>query len=204
MPKRWCRSIRRSCPIRQTNLGLVSFRLCHGLLDFSAAVRALIGEVDLRHAPMRLDVPDEHRKPDAARTNDESRLDVVMMNIGWHVGTPHGSIHLSPLTRTPAYAAPPNAIMNSCEHRKNGRTILSRVTDLHNRVVPATKRQLSLHNKGLPSIRLLRPLTSSSPSDRPTADIQRDPREAPGLALPSAASQGSESRRQIGASNRSR
>src|SRR5258706_16121647 len=48
MPKRWCRSIRRSCPIRQTNLGLVSFRLCHGLLDFSAAVRALVDEVDLR------------------------------------------------------------------------------------------------------------------------------------------------------------
>jgi hypothetical protein len=44
---------------------------------------------------MRLDVPYKHRNPDAARTNDESRLDVVVMvDIGWHVGTPHGSIYL--------------------------------------------------------------------------------------------------------------
>src|SRR5258708_36439961 len=41
MPKRWC-SIRRSCRTGQTNIGLVSFRLCHGLLDFSAAVGALV------------------------------------------------------------------------------------------------------------------------------------------------------------------
>src|SRR5258705_9055093 len=62
-PNRWCRSIRRSCPIRPTNLGLVSsFRLCYGLLDFSAAVRALVDEVDCRHAPVGLDVSYVHRK----------------------------------------------------------------------------------------------------------------------------------------------
>jgi hypothetical protein len=62
-PNRWCRSIRRSCPIRPTNFGLVSsFRLCQCLLDFSAAVRALVDEVDLRHAPMGLDVSYVHRK----------------------------------------------------------------------------------------------------------------------------------------------
>jgi hypothetical protein len=65
------------------------------LPNLGATVRAFIGEVDLRHAPMRLDVSYEHRKPDAARTNDEGRLDVVVMvNIGWHDGTPHGSIYL--------------------------------------------------------------------------------------------------------------
>ena len=62
-PNRWCRSIRRSCPIRPTRLGLVSsFRLCYGLLDFSAAVRTLVDEVNLRHAPMGLDVSYVHRK----------------------------------------------------------------------------------------------------------------------------------------------
>ncbi|MBR1266304.1 hypothetical protein JQ629_02155 [Bradyrhizobium sp. AUGA SZCCT0222] len=69
--------------------------LDHGLANFGAAVGAFKGEVDLRHAPMRLDIPYKHRNPDAARTNDESRLDVVVMvDIGWHVGTPHGSIQL--------------------------------------------------------------------------------------------------------------
>src|SRR5260370_19551066 len=81
-------------------------RLGHGLPDFRAAVGAFIGEVDLRHAPMRFDVLDVHRKTDAARTNNEGWLGVfVMVNIGWHVGSPHGSTHLSPLTRTPAYAS---------------------------------------------------------------------------------------------------
>ena len=52
-------------------IGLVSpFRPRNGLLDFSAAVRALIDEVDFRHAPMGLDVSYVHRKPYAAGTND--------------------------------------------------------------------------------------------------------------------------------------
>ena len=38
------------------------FGLGHGLPDFGAAVGALIDEVDLRHAPMRLDVAHIHRK----------------------------------------------------------------------------------------------------------------------------------------------
>ena len=49
--------------IRRANLGLVSsFRLCQCLLDFSAALGALVDEVDLRHAPMGLDVSYVHRK----------------------------------------------------------------------------------------------------------------------------------------------
>jgi len=64
-------------------------RFHHGLPDFRAAVGAFIGEVDFRHAPVRLDVANVHRKPDAARANDESWLDViVMVDIGWHVGSP--------------------------------------------------------------------------------------------------------------------
>src|SRR5258705_10653106 len=41
-----------SSSVQRRRLGLVSFRLCHALLDFSAAVRALVDEVELRHAPM--------------------------------------------------------------------------------------------------------------------------------------------------------
>src|SRR5882757_2263145 len=78
-------------------------RLDHGLLYFRTAVGAFIGEVDLRQAPMRLDGAHEHRKSDATRTNDESRLDViVMVDIGWHVRTPHGSS--SPVPRDPTHS----------------------------------------------------------------------------------------------------
>jgi hypothetical protein len=55
----------------QTELGLMSpFGLDHSLSDFSATVRALVGEVDLRHAPMGLDVSYVHRKSQAVGTND--------------------------------------------------------------------------------------------------------------------------------------
>ncbi|MGE9010182.1 hypothetical protein ACO2JO_16480 [Leptospira interrogans] len=84
-----------SSPIGNEAALMLQFWLDNGLANFCAAVGAFKGEVDLRHAPMRLDVPYKHRNPDAARTNDESRLDVVVMvDIGWHVGTPHGSIQL--------------------------------------------------------------------------------------------------------------
>ena len=74
--------------VRQT-IVKPQLRLDHGLANFGATIGAFIGEVDLRHAPMRLHVPDEHRKPDAARTDDEGRFGVVvMMDIGWHVGSP--------------------------------------------------------------------------------------------------------------------
>ena len=60
-----------------------------GLANFGATVGALIGEVDPRHAPMRLDVAHIHFEPHTARTDDEARLDiVVMMDVGWHVGSP--------------------------------------------------------------------------------------------------------------------
>jgi len=85
----------RAGPARRSAAGLVlQLRLGHRLPDFRAAVGAFIGEVDLRHAPMRFDIPHIHRKPDAAWTNDKGWLDVVVMvDIGWHVDTPHESIH---------------------------------------------------------------------------------------------------------------
>ena len=64
-------------------------RLDDGLPDFRAAVGAFIGEVDLRHAPVRFDFADKHRKSDAARADDEGWLGVVLMvDVGWHVGSP--------------------------------------------------------------------------------------------------------------------
>src|SRR5260370_19885731 len=116
----------RAGPARRSAADLVpQHRLGHCLSDFHAAVGAFIGEVDLRHAPMRFDVLDVHRNTDAARTNNESRLGViVMVNIGWHVGSPHGSTHLSPLTRTAAHACAVPTIMNSCEVLNNASPIL--------------------------------------------------------------------------------
>jgi hypothetical protein len=81
---------------------VLQLRLCDGLPNFGATAGAFKGEVDLRHAPMGFDVPQNHRKTYAARTNDKGRLDLVMSDIGWHVGSPCGGS--SPVTRAPAYA----------------------------------------------------------------------------------------------------
>jgi hypothetical protein len=68
-----------------------------GLPDFGAAVWALIDEVDLRHAPMGLDVPHEHGQQSyAAGADNRSSLDFVMLDVGWHFGSP------SQRTSTPA------------------------------------------------------------------------------------------------------
>jgi hypothetical protein len=98
-------------PTRHHSSRLVpQLRLHDGLADLGAAVGAFIGEVDLRHGPMRLDVTHIHFKSDATRTDDEAGLDfVVMMDVGWHVGSPQEdtqeSIHQWSLTgaeHTPA------------------------------------------------------------------------------------------------------
>jgi hypothetical protein len=73
----------------RVNASVPPFRLGHGLPDFGAAVGTLENEVDFRHAPMRLDVPDKHRKvSNAAGTKNRSGLDVVMLDVGWHDGSP--------------------------------------------------------------------------------------------------------------------
>jgi hypothetical protein len=68
------------------------FRLHDGLANLGAAVGAFIGEVDLGHAPVRLDVAHKHWQSNAARTNHEGRFGIiVLMDIGWHVGSPQES-----------------------------------------------------------------------------------------------------------------
>lgn len=64
-------------------------RPAYGLPDFSAAIRTFVDEIDLGHAPVRLDVTHIHgQQPKAAGTEDRSHLNVVMLNICWHYGSP--------------------------------------------------------------------------------------------------------------------
>jgi len=70
-------------------------------------------KLDLRHGPMRLDVA--QRTLEGRRSSDKSRkggLDiVVLMDIGWHVGSPCGSIHQLTLDPPLAYAR-----RTECDH----------------------------------------------------------------------------------------
>jgi hypothetical protein len=106
------------------------FRLGHGLPDFSATVGALIDEVDLCHAPMRLDVSHIHRKQsDAAGADNRVRLDdVVMLDVGWHVGSPSQQVNFNPGSKPTASNQTP--IINSIERLRNIHTILVHVTFL--------------------------------------------------------------------------
>jgi len=68
---------------------MLAFWLGYSLPDFAAAVGALIDEIDLCHAPMGLDVSDEHRqKSQAARAENRSVLSYVVLDVGWHIGSP--------------------------------------------------------------------------------------------------------------------
>jgi hypothetical protein len=63
--------------------------LGNGLPDFGAAIVAFIDEIDLRHAPMGFDVSNVHwQLPDAAGADDRRDPDFVMLDVGWHVGSP--------------------------------------------------------------------------------------------------------------------
>jgi hypothetical protein len=93
-----------------------SFRPGYGLPDFSAAVGALIDEIDPGHAPMRLDLPDVHRQqPDAAGADDRSGLVRVVLYIGWHVGSPWQWKHGKPQPRSQvtADARSPSSILSN-------------------------------------------------------------------------------------------
>ena len=146
------------------------FPLHDGSANFGAAVRAFISEVDLRHAPVRLDVAQIHSQSDAARTKDEGRFDiVVMMDIGWHVGSPQEdiqeSIHQWSLTRRKTYASAAKTIMNSREHRQNVPKILACVAYLHDLGTAPTTRQFASRDGDLPSARggsdAMRPLINA-------------------------------------------
>ena len=79
------------------------FRRAHQLRDLRAAVGAFIGG-RLSHAPLRRDGLDVHRHDRATGANHGGWLSLVMMvDIGWHVGSPtkHSAIVPDP---KPAYA----------------------------------------------------------------------------------------------------
>ena len=82
---------------RDANASMLSLWLRYRLPDFGAAVGALINEVDLGHAPMGLDLPDIHRSQSyAAGTHDRRFLDFVMLDVGWHVGSPSAEATSTP------------------------------------------------------------------------------------------------------------
>lgn len=109
------------------NALMSSFRLGNGLSDFGTAVGALVDKVDPRHAPMRLDLPHEHRKYSyTAGADDRRGLSFVVLDVGWHVGSPsqrkHGRFNPESTYRTGRML-----IINSCERTRNGRAILTHV-----------------------------------------------------------------------------
>src|SRR5882724_535194 len=71
------------------NASMLAFWPGYSLPDFAAAVGALIDEVDLCHAPMGLDLSDEHRqKSQAGGAENCSVLSRVALDVGWHIGSP--------------------------------------------------------------------------------------------------------------------
>ena len=60
--------------------------LAHGLPDLGAAIRTFVDELDFGHAPVRFDLAHIHRlHSDTAGANDRSHLDIVIVDVGWHV-----------------------------------------------------------------------------------------------------------------------
>jgi hypothetical protein len=103
------------------------FRLRHGLPDFGAAVGALIDEVDPCHAPVGLNVSDVHRQySDTAGADHWRGLNFVMLDVGWHVGSPSQRKHGN-FNPEPTYREGRMLIINSCERTKNTRAILASV-----------------------------------------------------------------------------
>ena len=107
------------------------FRLCQCLPDLRATVGAFIDEVDLRHAPMRCDVPDVHRQAHTVWADHEGRFGVVMADIAPGMSAPQQGIQQSSPTRRPAYASAAATMMVSSEHRGNDRAFPACVTNLH-------------------------------------------------------------------------
>ncbi len=79
---------------------------------------------------MGLDVSDIHRQQSyAAWANNRSSLNFVVLDVGWHIASPsqQNSVNLNP---TLTYRRSRMSIINSCERKRNGRTILVCVTFL--------------------------------------------------------------------------
>lgn len=74
---------------RMRNGSVASLRLFDGLPDLGPAPGALIDEVDLGRAPVRLDFTHEHGKQaHAARADHRGGIGRVMLDISWHLGSP--------------------------------------------------------------------------------------------------------------------
>jgi hypothetical protein len=94
-------------------------RLPHRVPDLGAAVGAFIDEVDLRHAPMWLDVPNKHgQHSDAAGADNRSRLIVLVMHVGWHIGSPSRRKQRISTPAKPSHVRHVSVI-NSCEQTRN-------------------------------------------------------------------------------------
>ena len=102
---------------------VLPFGLCDSLFNFSAAVRAFVGEVDLRHAPMGFNISNVHSQRSSAGGADNcSYFGFVVLDVGGHVGSPSVRKHAkSSLDLT--YGVWRTLIVNSCERTKNGCTI---------------------------------------------------------------------------------
>jgi hypothetical protein len=111
---------------------MLSHRLCHGLPDFGATVGAFVDEVDPGHAPMGFDVPDIHRKQSyAAGANHRgSGFCVVMLDVGWHFGSPSQRKHGKSQPRASLLLMMARSCINSFERTRNNRIILVRVAFL--------------------------------------------------------------------------
>jgi hypothetical protein len=80
---------------------MLPFPLGHGLPDLGAAIGAFIDEVDLRHAPVRLDIAHKHRKQsNATGAGNRGSLNLVMLDISRHGGSPSQRklVNLNPAT----------------------------------------------------------------------------------------------------------
>src|SRR5450631_3636854 len=106
-------------------------RSCYGLPHFGAAIGALIDKVDFRHAPVRLDVPHIHgQQADAAGAEDRGSLTfVVVLDVGWHVGSPSRRKHGKFQPRS-TYRVRTTPIINSFERTRNETTIFACVAFL--------------------------------------------------------------------------
>jgi hypothetical protein len=60
----------------------------HSFPDFGAALRALVDEINLRHAPMGFNIANVHSETYAVGADDWGGLNFVMLDVGWHVGSP--------------------------------------------------------------------------------------------------------------------
>jgi hypothetical protein len=113
------------------NASMPAFGLCDRLPDFAAAVGALIDEVDLRHAPMGFDVSDEHgQQSQAAWADNRGFLNLMVMHISWHVGSPCIAKARSISARELTYRVRSGPFINSRERMKNSSTLLACVTVL--------------------------------------------------------------------------